>query len=366
MDLVGPFQESSDTGFKYILVVKCALTQYIILVPLLDKSSEEVTRAMVDHVFCTVGPVDVFVSDNGREFDNRTIAAVHFLINQQQRFTVPYVSRSNGLVENLNRTVKDMLSIYCSDNQRDWDTYLPVIGYQYNITINAATGFSPFRAVFGREAKQVSESWIEEFAESKQVNISQYVNRLTKTLLGTWESLGERVVKGQLRVDEPKPLVRVERLFRPYKVGDMFFLKVIPKRFLTVLGGKKQKLTAKLQYRYTGPHKVIEVLNPIVYIAMVDNKIKRVHALRMKRDPSTVKEYIPMAHNMFDDDAKDDTLLPEELLVEYEKRRDSHELLIEDEVENTGHFADFWDNNEVERESDEEELVEVVEVDDQE
>ena len=95
----------------------------------------------------------------------------------------------------------------------------------------------------------------------------------------------------------------------------MFFLKVIPKRFLSVLGGKKQKLTAKLQYRYTGPHKVIEVLNPIVYVAMVDNKIKRVHALRMKRDPSTVKEYIPMSHNMFDDEEKDDTLVMEELLI---------------------------------------------------
>ena len=71
------------------------------------------------------------------------------------------------------------------------------------------------------------------------------------------------------------------------------------------------------------------MLNPIVYVAMVDNKIKRVHALRMERDPSTAKEYIPMSHNMFDDEEKDDTLLAEE-------------LLIADEEENEEYFDSFW------------------------
>ena len=113
------------------------------------------------------------------------------------------------------------------------------------------------------EAKQVSEDWIEQFADSKKVNISQYVNRLTMTLLNTWQTLGERVRLNQLKEDAPRSLVRQERLFRPYKKNDLFFLKVIPKRFITITGSRKQKLTAKLQMRYSGPHRIIEGLNPI-------------------------------------------------------------------------------------------------------
>jgi len=136
-------------------------------------------------------------------------------------------------------------------------------------------------------------------------------------------------------------MVRSERFFRPYKLGELFFMKVVPKRSLTVVGGRRQKLTEKLQYRYTGPHRVIEVLNPIVYVAMVDNKIKIVHALRMKRDPSTVREYIPMANDILNDNEVDDTLL-------------SEELLIEDDEANEGHFSDFWqDHNEEPEEAEE-------------
>ena len=153
MDLTGPFQTTTDTECKYILVAKCALTQHIVIVPLKDKSAEEVTKALINNVYAQFGPVDVLVSDNGREFDNKLSSAVHYLIGQRHTFISAYVSRANGMVENQNRTLKDMLGIYCNENQRDWDTYLPVIAHQYNTTINSATGFFPFMALYGRRGK---------------------------------------------------------------------------------------------------------------------------------------------------------------------------------------------------------------------
>ena len=62
---------------------------------------------------------------------------------------------------------------------------------------------------------------------------------------------------------------------------------------------------------------------------MVDNKLRTVHALRMKRDPTSRAEYIPMANDLLDDNETEDTLTQEE-------------LLIEDDDSNLSYFEDFW------------------------
>ena len=63
----------------------------------------------------------------------------------------------------------------------------------------------------------------------------------------------------------------------------MFYLESIPKRFFTTEEGEQEKITAKLQHRYTGPHRVIGIRNPVTFTALVNGKVKTVHASKMKR-----------------------------------------------------------------------------------
>jgi len=59
----------------------------------------------------------------------------------------------------------------------------------------------------------------------------------------------------------------------------------MPRRnFLCADDEKKYKLSGKLQYRYTGPHMILTVINPVTYIASFDGFRRTVHANRMKRD----------------------------------------------------------------------------------
>ena len=298
VDLVGPLQRTIN-GNEYILVAKCAFSQWIEVVPLKGKSAQEVTKAIVDYVILIHGAIEHFVTDNGKEFVAKLAEAVHRLCNNVHTNTTPYNPQANGKVENQNRTLKDMLSMYVQQHQRDWDTFLPVIVHAYRTTINVATGYSPFRILFGREARQPSEEWIEEFATTNQVDINEYVNDLTHAMLYTWRSVGERILKNQLLVDY-KPLGKHEKIFKPYMVNDLFFLKSIPKRYHTEKGRTKQKITAKLQMRYTGPHRVLEVKNPVLYVALVDGRRKMVHALKMKRDISTAERFVGFEDEMWE------------------------------------------------------------------
>jgi len=204
VDLVGPLQKTAN-GYEYILVAKCAFSQWIEVVPLRGKSAQEVTKAIVDYVILVHGTIEHFITDNGKEFVANIAEAVHKLCNNIHTTTTPYNPQANGKVENQNKTLKDMLSMYVQQHQRDWDSFLPVIVHAYRTTINVATGYSPFRILFGREARQPSEEWIEDFATTNKVDINEYVNDLTQAMLYTWRSVGERTLKNQQLMDYKPP-----------------------------------------------------------------------------------------------------------------------------------------------------------------
>jgi len=182
-----------------------------------------------------------------------------------------------------------MLSGYVAANQRNWDKYLQVVAHAYRTTVNSATGYSPFRALYGREARQPSEDWIEDFAKLHEVDIHEYARELALVLHYTWTEISELMKKKELREQNrtarPQPLRASTALeYHPYEPEDVFYLRSIPKRFFTTEEGEKQKITAKLQYRYTGPHRVISVKNPVTFVAIVNGKLKTVHASKMKRE----------------------------------------------------------------------------------
>ena len=83
-------------------------------------------------------------------------------------------------------------------------------------------------------------------------------------------------------------------------MNELFFLKSVPKRFITYSEKKVWKFTRKLQYRYTGPHRIIEVKNPVVYKAMVNGKEKMGHLSKIKRDPAIIKRF-----DIYEDDIID-------------------------------------------------------------
>jgi hypothetical protein len=277
------------------------LTQWIEVIPLMTKSTIEVTEAIQNCILCVHGSIDTFVTDNGMEFIGKIAEAVHMLVGNKHQRTSAYRPQSNGEIENLNGTLKDMISIYVKENQRDWDRYIPIIVHAYRTTVNVATGFSPFAAMYGREAKQPAEQWIEDFRTTSQVTISEYVNRLSEVLLSTWRLIGKKIRRNEESIDNREPEKRV-RLFRPYCVNELFFMKSIPKRFVTDLDKKHWKLTRKLMHRYTGPHKIIQVMNPVVYKAMVNGREKMVHASKMKRDASSNKPFEIFEDDVFDFD----------------------------------------------------------------
>ncbi len=64
--------------------------------------------------------------------------------------TTAYHPQANGLVERLNHTLADMLSMYVSKDHKDWDSTLPFVRFAYNTSRQETTGRSPFYLMHGR------------------------------------------------------------------------------------------------------------------------------------------------------------------------------------------------------------------------
>jgi hypothetical protein len=106
----------TPSKYRYILVVKCALTKWIEMKPLRSKEAKEIAEALFDEVFCRHGSIETIVSDNGTEFVNHTMKQFHELLLTKRLTTTPYNPQSNGAVEIFNRTLADMLCAYVNAN----------------------------------------------------------------------------------------------------------------------------------------------------------------------------------------------------------------------------------------------------------
>jgi transposase InsO family protein len=99
------------------------------------KTAEEVAEKLVNEIICRFGVPTQLFSDKGTEFCNKLVTNISELFKIRRITTTPYNARSNGFVENHNKTLKDQLYHFVSLLQRDWDKYLPTVQLMYNTTV---------------------------------------------------------------------------------------------------------------------------------------------------------------------------------------------------------------------------------------
>ena len=278
-------------GNKHILVIKCRLTKWVEMIALPNLKAATVAKALVEEVYCRHGIATRIVSDRGTEFLNSTMKYVDALLQQHHIYTTPYNPKSNGQVENQNRTIKDMLANYVGEFHKDWDQYLCVIKHAYNTTVNTATGYSPFYALYGREASQTTDTWIQAFHPKIAKDIDRYVTNLQSAMLHCWSDMGRVINNRQDAFRNREARLNATRSYIPYEPGEKFYMLTRPKIQFHDKGTKENhRLASKLQLRYTGLHTVIKQLTPVTYLCNLHGKNQVVHAQKMKRGPH------PQAH----------------------------------------------------------------------
>ncbi len=153
MDLV-KFPTTKE-GYQYALVMVDHLSKFGVAVALKSKKAVSVAKAFVERWCLPLGRPDRILTDRGGEFVNALLEEVNKLFGTGHAKTAPYRPQSDGLVENRNRTLEQMLSHYVSSDQKDWVKYLDYVVHAYNTAVHEATGYTPFFLEFGKEEKPI-------------------------------------------------------------------------------------------------------------------------------------------------------------------------------------------------------------------
>ena len=77
------------------------------------------------------------------------------LFGMQISHTTAYHSQSNGMMEQFNHSLLQMLRYYTSSGE-DWETYILLVFYAYHTAPHSMTGVSPSQIMFCRDPKQAT------------------------------------------------------------------------------------------------------------------------------------------------------------------------------------------------------------------
>ena len=179
LDLVGPLLKSIN-GFKHIVVVVDLSTKWPETYPLRNIEVTSIGRRIMDDFVCRFGCQEGFHSDQGQNLEGSIFHGLCHLIDSAKSRTTPYHPQSDP-AERMIQSLTTILRTLVSENQRDWDELLPKVLMVYRSSEHLSTGYTPYRLMFGREARLPIDAMRESPQEGPQ-DYPAYIAKLKDKL----------------------------------------------------------------------------------------------------------------------------------------------------------------------------------------
>lgn len=156
LDVAGPLPITAR-GNRYVVAAVEYATRYAVAIAVPTHTAKDVARFIMERIVLVHGPLREIVMDGAPELNGKVIEELVALLQAKQTTPVPYRPALLGLVERFHRSWKDMVSIYVSADQRDWDDWIACALYAYNGAQYSTTGYSPNELMLGRRLRAPNE-----------------------------------------------------------------------------------------------------------------------------------------------------------------------------------------------------------------
>ena len=272
-DFLGPLP-TTDNGNTYILTFTDHFTKWVEAFALSSSDAETVAKCFVEGIVCRHGKPKKLLTDRGKAFIGKMMEEIKRLLEVKSLHTSAYHPQTNGLTERFNKTLMEMLSMYTSDHQKDWDVFLPYVIQAYRTSVHPTTGETPFFLMHGRNANLPSILDRLYLDDKEEGDTESYKQRLVANLKETWKEvkyLGDKIRQER---EAGSMLTRHEH---DYKTGDLVWLYTLH---------KTKGLSKKLQTRWHGPYRITAMTSPVnAQLQTLNNRaIKQiVHVSRLKK-----------------------------------------------------------------------------------
>jgi hypothetical protein len=251
IDITGPHPRSRK-GHEYILTLVDHFSKWAEAMPIRNHTAQTVAHVLFNTVFSRMGMPKRCLSDQGAEFESHLFQQLCAWMGIDKVRTTPYHPSTNSVVERFHRTLNSMLAKVVSVNQRDWCEHLPAVMAAYRASVHETTQFTPNRLIFGRENRMpadvvlgdldTSEAELPSCMDEYAANI---IERQRADYALVREHLGESAIRRKEQYDirvRPKEFVPGQLVWYHY-----------PR--------KRQGLSPKWQMYYTGPYRIVRLID---------------------------------------------------------------------------------------------------------
>ena len=147
------YMERTSTDKRYILVIIDRFSKLVSLTAIAKQDDRAIFKVLLNNWIYKYGKPKSILTDRGRNFESAYMKEKLSELGISQEFATPYQHQSNGLVERVIRTMRDLLvtTMNGAEKGRQWHEILPRVEFSINATYQNSTKFSPFEIVYGRK-----------------------------------------------------------------------------------------------------------------------------------------------------------------------------------------------------------------------
>jgi len=198
LDVVGRLPVMLE-GNKYILTFQDDLRKYVVAVPIGKQDAETVARAFVEKIILTYGTPQTLQTDQGANFVSEAFRNSCKILKINKIQSTVFLPKSQGSIERSHSVLAEYLRHYVSEDQTNWDSWVPFVTYVYDTTEHSATGFTPFELLF--ECPSILPSALKKLSEL-QNNYDDYASELRGRLQTVLQHAHKNLVESKEHYDK--------------------------------------------------------------------------------------------------------------------------------------------------------------------
>ena len=164
-------------GCHLLLVITCDQTNFTIAVPLRDRQTQTVAKALIYRVIYLFGPPRQIVCDEATEFSSAIVQAILTMLSCRLKVISPY-NHGNSKCERQIKMISKIIVKHLWDKGQMWPLFATTAAYDMNtFASEALSGFSPFQLVFLRDPPDLTSLSFPKI-DTIPVNYCEYYNLL--------------------------------------------------------------------------------------------------------------------------------------------------------------------------------------------
>ena len=138
-------------GYHLLLVITCDQTNFTIAVPLRDRQTQTVAKALIYRVIYLFDVPRQIVCDEATEFTSAIVQAILTMLNCRLKVISPY-NRGSSKCDRQIKTISKIIVKHLWDKEKMWPLFATTTAYAMNtFASEALSGFSPFQLILVRD-----------------------------------------------------------------------------------------------------------------------------------------------------------------------------------------------------------------------